>query len=323
MNKKKIITFTSICLCAIALSGCTFVSRVLEKVSDTLSEEGNNNNNSNANFDVNKVDVDGKTIIQQTYKDYSKNNLYPIDYCPNQGDINLLIIPVWFTDSSNYIDNSKKEKVRQDIEKAYLGTNEETGWRSVKTYYEELSSNAITITGTVSDWYSVSYSTSKVGKDQEITDKLVPNAVDWYFTNNPSDSRTNYDSDNNGYIDAVMLIYGAPDYDALGDDSLDNLWAYCYWLQEENENSYPIANAYFWASYDFMYSSGSFLFSTPAGSKYGSGDTTHCNIDAHTYIHEMGHVFGLEDYYDYSKAKYAQVAFPCKIITLEVMIHIP
>ena len=34
------------------------------------------------------------------------------------------------------------------------------------------------------------------------------------------------------------------------------------------------------------------------------GDTSHCNIDAHTFIHEMGHVFGLEDYYDYSNHGY-------------------
>ena len=34
---------------------------------------------------------------------------------------------------------------------------------------------------------------------------------------------------------------------------------------------------------------------------YGGGDTSHCNIDSHTYTHEMGHMFGLEDYYDYSK----------------------
>ncbi len=33
---------------------------------------------------------------------------------------------------------------------------------------------------------------------------------------------------------------------------------------------------------------------------YGYGDTSHCNIDTHTYIHEMGHMFGLDDYYDYS-----------------------
>ena len=34
-------------------------------------------------------------------------------------------------------------------------------------------------------------------------------------------------------------------------------------------------------------------------SSYGNGDTRYCNVDAHTFIHEMGHVLGLQDYYDY------------------------
>ena len=132
----------------------------------------------------------------------------------------------------------------------------------------------------------------------------MENATSWYFNNNPTDKRSNYDSDNNGYLDAVMLIYGAPDYGALDDDNYDNLWAYCYWLQEKNETSIPQPNAYFWASYDFMYEKGTRFSPTPAGSSYGSGDTSHCNLDAHTYIHEMGHIFGLEDYYDYSSESY-------------------
>ena len=38
----------------------------------------------------------------------------------------------------------------------------------------------------------------------------------------------------------------------------------------------------------------------PEVGEYGFGDNSHTKIDAHTYIHEMGHVFGLDDYYDYS-----------------------
>ena len=42
-----------------------------------------------------------------------------------------------------------------------------------------------------------------------------------------------------------------------------------------------------------------------SNTKYGGGDTSHCSIDTHTFIHEMGHMFGLEDYYDYSKNNYS------------------
>ena len=97
-----------------------------------------------------------------------------------------------------------------------------------------------------------------------------------------------------------MLIYGAPDYGSA-DNSNTNLWAYCFWIQKSNvqNTSNPGANVFFWASYDFMYSSTK-AYQRTGKSYYGGGDTSYCSLDTHTYIHEMGHVFGLEDYYDYS-----------------------
>ena len=53
------------------------------------------------------------------------------------GKANILVIPVWFTDSSNYILEDNKDNVREDIQTSYFGSNDETGWRSVKTYYED------------------------------------------------------------------------------------------------------------------------------------------------------------------------------------------
>ena len=301
MKGKKLLITCGLLTGLLALSGCSFIFDIIDNVID---DGDRSNNNSDADFDVNKVDVDGKTIIQQTYKDYSKANIYNVDYCPSSGNVKFLIIPVWFSDSSSFINYSKKETVRDEIQKAYLGTNKETGWRSVKTYYEELSGGALTITGTVTKWFDSDYSYKQAGDNRYFdTGELVKQAVNWYFTNNPSDSRSNYDSDNNGYLDAVMLIYGAPDYSALKDNNLSNLWAYAYWIQEANETSKPIPNVYFWASYDFMFSEGSEALLL-TGSQYGSGDTDHCLVDTHTYIHEMGHVFGLDDYYDYGENKY-------------------
>lgn len=300
MKGKKLLIAAGLLTGLLTLSGCSYLFQIVD---DFIDESERSNNNSDADFNVNKVDIDGKTIMQQTYKDYGKANVYNVDYCPTKGNVKFLIIPVWFTDSKSYINVSKKDNIREEIQKAYLGTNEQTGWRSVKTYYEELSQGSLTITGTVSNWYSASVSTSTAGNEDFDTGALVKTAVNWYFTNNPSDDRSNYDSDNNGYLDAVMLIYGAPDYNAIKKNNLSNLWAYAYWIQEPNETSKPIPNVYFWASYDFMFSEGSEALLL-AGTMYGSGDTTHCYVDAHTYIHEMGHVFGLDDYYDYGDSKY-------------------
>lgn len=305
MKKTKfrtLVLISSIAL-TLSLSGCTFILKALEDLEDEEAEKVTPS--SDADFDVDKVDVDGKTIIQKTYKDYGDGNLYPVDFCPTHGNVKLLIIPVWFYDSSTYIKESNKETIRNDIQKAYLGTN--TGWHSVKTFYEEeakLAEKSLTISGTVSSWYSTSYTVSDAGTSADVTTDIVKQATDWYFTNNPTDPRSNYDSDNNGYLDGVMIIYGAPDYGAMNKDSWSNLWAYCYWLQERNEGSNPIPNAYFWASYDFMYSSGIEALNKTGKTTYGGGDTTYCNIDAHTYIHEMGHVFGLDDYYDYGDNSY-------------------
>ena len=297
--KKRNLSLLLVSLIAtVSLTGCSFFLDVLEDIDKQI-----NDNSSNANFDVEKVDVDGKTIMTRTYKDYSNNCVYNLDYCPNSGNVNLLIIPVWFKDSNYYLNEFKKNKVREDIAKAYLGTNEETGWRSVKTYYEELSCGKLQINGKVTDWYESTYSYKDAGREpsssyeESTVNIIVKNAVSWYFENNPSDKRSNYDSDGNGYLDGVILIYAAPNYMSINDKSLSNLWAYAYWLQDENHTQLAMPNVYFWASYDFMYSEGIF-------GSYGYGDTTHCEVDTHTYIHEMGHVFGLEDYYDYSSASY-------------------
>ena len=254
------------------------------------------------------TDID-KTKLQSDYSDYVQNNIYDLDSAPCTGKAKLLVIPVWFNDSSKYISTAKKETVRSDIEAAYFGTNSETGWRSVKTFYEEESHGRLSLTGTVSEWWSCGYNASTFYSEDdgaENTSSLVVDAVDWYFKNH-SDSRKDYDCDGNGHLDGVMLIYAAPDYFSLRNNSAGNLWAYAFWLQGNNPSSAnPTPNVFFWASYDFMYDPSTCTSKTGVTSyTYGAGDCSHCKVDSHTFIHEMGHVFGLEDYYDYSDLNYS------------------
>lgn len=237
--------------------------------------------------------------MKQTYNDYVKHNVYNLSATPLTGSPKLLVIPVWLTDSNKYITNAtNKENVRKDIESAYFGDEDEIGWYSVSSFYKEESQGRLNLTGVVSSWYECDYSTAQVGNGNFATKDLVVDAVNWFFDNNPSEKRSDYDSDNDNVLDGTILIYAAPDHTqtGFGEETYPNLWAYCFWIQKNLGGIYP--NAFFWASYDFMY--GSTNARARTGSNYYMGDTRHCTVDSHTYTHEMGHMFGLEDYYDYS-----------------------
>ena len=271
----------------------------LAKGEATVRARSNSNPNLEAilNIEVKDKTEKIKTKLNYNYKDYTANNVDQID-CADYSSCNALIVPVWFTDSSNYISTSNKPKVKEDIEKAYLGSNEETGWRSVKTFYEEESRGRFTFNGVVTDWFACGKSMSEFKSESNGTYNtiaLVDTAVSWYKTTYGISNMKGFDADENGYIDAVMLIYGAPDYSTGGMYNAGNLWAYCYWTENNKSMSDPRSNTFFWASYDFMYGSGH-----SHESRYYGGDTRYCNVDTHTFIHEFGHIMGLDDYYDYS-----------------------
>ena len=242
--------------------------------------------------------------LKYTNSDLYKYSVFDVDCFPSLGNTKALIIPIWFSDSTQYVKEDKKDQLISDIDLAFNGDPEEIGYESVSSYYKELSKDKFNVTFKISDWYTPFSSSVYYGSSSINTiDTLTTQATEWYF-GNTNDSRVNYDYNKDGVLDGVIFIYAAPDYEQLGNDNLGNLWAFVNWHQNtSNRNvSVPIINQYLWASYDFMYSDADAR--TRLGSNYGSGDTRYCELDTHTYIHEFGHLLGLEDYYDYGPENY-------------------
>ena len=226
--------------------------------------------------------VDVKDVVAYTpkYLDYTQydlahNNSYAANsgwVLPNAGNIKSLVIPLWFTNSGTMI--SDKAGLRETIATAFNGEAQPNGWNSVKSYYYALSNGLVNYNATISSWYETDHPFSFYFNSDTEWRLLVINALNWYFDNNPSESRASYDSDHNGVFDSICFIYGSNESEQ-GYISFQNFF-------NKGDSDYPGLKYVMWAS----------AFEAIA-------DTEHSPADSHVYIHETGHMFGLNDYYDY------------------------
>ncbi len=234
-------------------------------------------------------------------KDYVVNentNITDIDFCtPSTGTQNVLVLPIEFSD------RQFTSAEINDIRTLTSGTPEETNyWESLASYYSKSSYGKLDLEFTYAEPYNVGmtaekfYKTATSNTDRKDyvygSAKAMKDAVASYKNKNGDAATKKFDADGDGYIDTVIMIYSetqCPDYDQEG----DLYWAFRYYdvwdetmtesnvYPEENKES-PVGFSYFWASIDFSYSA----------VKKGEG------VDAHTLIHEFGHILGVDDYYN-------------------------
>lgn len=262
-----------------------------------------------------------KTDLAYDVDDFLINSSVPVTALPHSGTLKNIVVPVKFTDSDNYITNY--DNVVNDIEKCFFSINDDDlTWMSVKEYYEQESFNQITYGGLVTDIYEAS-NTSTYYCEGTNLNKLKNDIVDWYFANNPSENPSDYDINDDGFLDGLNLVYLYPDYRSgdLGKD-YSVLWAMVKsQLDGVPDVDKPIADKYFWTSYDFMYSSDSLAFARTGKSSVHAESDKSDKLSSRTFIHETGHMFGINDYYSYSEGVY--FAGHANMQTLNLMGHDP
>ncbi len=200
----------------------------------------------------------------------------------SKGEAKILVIPIAFKDSPN--DISREDKTIY-IKNAFFGDEITTTGQSVASFYNKSSYGNLKISGEVASWVDIdmniaNWKTSYSGHT-DASRKLTLQALKYLKDNNLIDVNE-FDNDEDGYIDAIYTIYDY-NYSSNSSDSGSNLlWAYTDFIKENEaglNNVTPYANAYSWSSLYFAYKGNN-------------------KVDASTYIHEVGHLFGLDDYYN-------------------------
>ena len=205
---------------------------------------------------------------------------------------NVLVVPVEFKDitfDDVYGVENGEEVIKNELEIAFNGTPEETNyWESVSSYFEKSSFGNLNLNFDITNVVSIENSTEELLNGTTNYLQVAFDTCSKVKELNPNIDYRKYDYDSDGSMDSVWFVYSAPNYsnDPSLTDYIGTFWAFVTCLPRfiQNVNS-PGLCTFGWASYDFM---------------YGKGDG---KIDAHTYIHETGHLLGLNDYYDYTSTR--------------------
>lgn len=236
---------------------------------------------------ISYVDYYGQNQTINTYRDlFSSTNIAQKFLNANSiGDLNVLVIPINFLDS----DTTKNEEQLVKLQSAFFGDESCVSYESLASFYYKSSYGQLKINGHISEFYNHPYSSRQIvsmnSSPVSASRKVAFDAMKWFYENNPEFNYSLYDLDEDTYFDAVYFMYNYP----YVSDGTDNgiFWAFADHTFRGEKGNGDVANnfdiclsTYTWISIDFL----------------GKGKKP----DSKTIIHESGHVFGLDDYYNTS-----------------------
>lgn len=240
------------------------------------------------------IDGDGTTKISKEDLRFNYYNVTTkadntMSLIPSKGTSNILVVPVNFTDLDTKWDSTRLSSLNGALNGTKAdGTNEY--WESLASYYKKSSYGVVTpnytICDTITPTMSASsfvritddYGTESLTLIDEIYSKMAVNAAPI------KDNVSKYDSDSDGYIDGVWFIYNEFDLTKVNSS---RFWAYTYWYYEDSQRATSLKDCKINC---FANMAGAFNYEESVD-----------GLDAHTLIHETGHMFGLEDYYSYDE----------------------
>ena len=322
MKAKRIIGLSLAISSLLSLSSCSFLNDLL--TIDFYGPTTTDDEDVLTSYeDLGNYYIDLDPITSKCNNKLINNSIYA-DAVPSVGDVNLLVIPVEFSDYTfEYAGYSSDEVLYDDLNRVYNGTEEDTGYfTSVSDFYKNSSYGKLNLSFEIAPKYELGMTAKQLKNldlesDVDKSTYVLEKAVDDYKNKYGNDKVKQFDNDSDGLIDGVMLIYschntGNSEYSTFAKNVGDNgdlYWAYCYWDNENGLEKFyyaknnksghksnseliesPIPCTYFWCSYDFIYS-------------YSSCEIGG-NVDSHTLDHEFGHMLGLDDYYSYDDSTY-------------------
>lgn len=199
-----------------------------------------------------------------------------------EGEKKLLVIPVQFSDFTLETLGVSSNEYITNLEKAFFGSAKNNRFVSVSEYYNRSSYGKLKITGKVSEKFYLfpksKYQITLENTSREVVASKYDEIIKWYKTEvGPIDEFKLWNDPNDRDI-PIYLVYTIPV--ELNKDNSPLLWHYTF-----------TDTLLSWSSYSCLY-------------------TLKGKPDAHTLIHEVGHLFGLEDYYPNQDEETTTAVFP-------------
>ncbi len=210
-------------------------------------------------------------------------------------NLNILVVPIAYSDSPTFDHKVLQEEYIIKLQNAFFGTKRHNKYYSVSEYYYRSSYGHISLSGEVLPFYQLNKASTSFSQTMQEAQKIAATISGWLKGENSpisSENLKNYDQNLDSYIDGIYLLYDHPSKDSKNPfywHVSDQITDYELGYDNFDNKGIPHIRDYSWSSLDCL-----------------GPDKI---VDSKYFIHEIGHLFGLEDYYNTEGGNYQPTGF--------------